>query len=394
MAYPLPLAIRQRASVIATVAIIVLLTLVSALSSPAGAAKSLVTVFADGEERAISTTVLTVGEALDRAGIELGPNDLVEPGLDTFINDASFRINVYRARPVTVVDGNTQKTVLTPYDSPRLIAESAGLTVYDEDKYEFELIDDIFMTGAIGQRLTVDRATLVKLSVYGDTIEHRTHASTVGEVLDEAGVVLGAEDKLTVAADSQIKANSTIGVLRTGTEVVTEDVKKQHPIEQIFDSNMFSGQTEIRTHGFDAVYSVTFELDLENGVEVGRREISRVLKKKAVTEVQIIGTKITNPSSNVSIGRSLAAARGWTGGEWQCLYSLWQKESGWNHLAANPSSGAYGIPQSLPGSKMAARGSDWQTNPATQIEWGLDYIGGRYGTPCGAWNHSVANNWY
>jgi hypothetical protein len=70
------------------------------------------------------------------------------------------------------------------------------------------------------------------------------------------------------------------------------------------------------------------------------------------------------------------------------------KESGWNHTAMNPSSGAYGIPQSLPGTKMATAGADWQTNPATQISWGLGYISGRYGSPCNAWAHSQAVNWY
>ncbi|WP_306371643.1 lytic transglycosylase domain-containing protein [Nocardiopsis sp. CC223A] len=91
----------------------------------------------------------------------------------------------------------------------------------------------------------------------------------------------------------------------------------------------------------------------------------------------------------------MVLAEGWAESEFtDCLEPLWQKESGWNHLAQNPSSGAYGIPQSLPGDKMASHGSDWQTNPATQIAWGIDYIKGRYGTPCGAWAHSQANNWY
>ena len=77
-----------------------------------------------------------------------------------------------------------------------------------------------------------------------------------------------------------------------------------------------------------------------------------------------------------------------------CLNKLWNKESGWNYKATNPSSGAYGIPQSLPGSKMASEGSDWKTNPATQIKWGLGYIEGRYDTPCGAWAHSQDVGWY
>jgi uncharacterized protein YukE len=96
----------------------------------------------------------------------------------------------------------------------------------------------------------------------------------------------------------------------------------------------------------------------------------------------------------MALGQKMAAARGWTGQQFTCLQKLWVKESGWNAAAKNPSSGAFGIPQSLPADKMASAGADWQTNPATQIKWGLDYIAGRYGNPCGAWAHEVANNWY
>jgi hypothetical protein len=101
-----------------------------------------------------------------------------------------------------------------------------------------------------------------------------------------------------------------------------------------------------------------------------------------------------DPGSNRALGQSLLAGFGFGADQWPCLDSLWQKESGWNHLAQNPSSGAYGIPQSLPGDKMATVGSDWQTNPETQIRWGLGYTQGRYGTPCAAWQHSQVNNWY
>jgi hypothetical protein len=94
-----------------------------------------------------------------------------------------------------------------------------------------------------------------------------------------------------------------------------------------------------------------------------------------------------------AIARLMVAER-WGSGQFGCLEQLWQKESGWNYRAANPSSGAYGIPQALPGSKMAGAGSDWRTNPVTQIRWGLGYIKARYGTPCGAWAHSRAHNWY
>jgi hypothetical protein len=85
---------------------------------------------------------------------------------------------------------------------------------------------------------------------------------------------------------------------------------------------------------------------------------------------------------------------GWGADQFGCLVELWDRESGWSHTAANPTSSAYGIPQALPGSKMASAGPDWQTNPITQIRWGLGYIRDSYGSPCSALGHSHANNWY
>ena len=95
-----------------------------------------------------------------------------------------------------------------------------------------------------------------------------------------------------------------------------------------------------------------------------------------------------------TIGRILAARRGWTGEQFTCLDKLWTRESNWQVHERNASSGAYGIPQSLPASKMATIASDWRDNPVTQIRWGLGYISGRYGTPCAAWAHSQAHNFY
>jgi len=88
------------------------------------------------------------------------------------------------------------------------------------------------------------------------------------------------------------------------------------------------------------------------------------------------------------------SAYGWGRDQWGCLDALWRRESGWNELARNPSSGAYGIPQALPGDKMAVEGADWRTNPYTQIRWGQTYIKQRYGTPCNAWSHSQRYGWY
>lgn len=101
-------------------------------------------------------------------------------------------------------------------------------------------------------------------------------------------------------------------------------------------------------------------------------------------------------SSDVALGQRMAAAEGWTGAQWTCLDELWTKESGWQMVWNTAGSGAYGIPQSLPASKMASAGADYMTNPATQIRWGLGYISQTYGTPCAAWAHeeSTSPSWY
>ncbi|MBZ4488399.1 lytic transglycosylase domain-containing protein [Microbacterium sp. cx-55] len=106
------------------------------------------------------------------------------------------------------------------------------------------------------------------------------------------------------------------------------------------------------------------------------------------------GSGDNSPAGAQATARGMLAGYGWGDDQFGCLVSLWNKESGWNYRASNGGSGAYGIPQALPGSKMASAGADWQTNAATQIAWGLGYISGRYGSPCGAWSHSQSVGWY
>ena len=99
------------------------------------------------------------------------------------------------------------------------------------------------------------------------------------------------------------------------------------------------------------------------------------------------------PTDPRSFGRDMLARRGWSL-QYDCLDALWSRESNWQVTATNPSSGAYGIPQSLPAGKMMVAGADWRTSAATQITWGLDYIGQRYGRPCNAWHHEQTYGWY
>jgi hypothetical protein len=101
----------------------------------------------------------------------------------------------------------------------------------------------------------------------------------------------------------------------------------------------------------------------------------------------------TSPGTAEAIAQSLLPSYGFASSQWSCLYNLWEAESGWSTTAEN-ASGAYGIPQALPGSKMASAGPNWATDATTQIKWGLGYIQGTYGTPCSAWDHEEAYGWY
>ncbi|MGN6333329.1 MAG: lytic transglycosylase domain-containing protein [Motilibacteraceae bacterium] len=121
------------------------------------------------------------------------------------------------------------------------------------------------------------------------------------------------------------------------------------------------------------------------------RRAAEAAKARAAAAARAARDAVRDPRG---IARDLAAQRGWGSGQFACLETLWQMESGWRVQAANSSSGAYGIPQALPGSKMAAFGSDWRTNPVTQIKWGLSYIASSYGTPCSALSVHRSKGWY
>jgi hypothetical protein len=126
----------------------------------------------------------------------------------------------------------------------------------------------------------------------------------------------------------------------------------------------------------------------------GLARAARAKAARARSAARSPSRSVSSPGDPRSTARALMSRYGFAASQFGCLDSLWVKESGWNYRATNPSSGAYGIPQSLPATKMASAGSDWRTNPTTQIRWGLNYIRDRYGSPCAAWAHSQRTNWY
>ena len=123
-------------------------------------------------------------------------------------------------------------------------------------------------------------------------------------------------------------------------------------------------------------------------------DAAQAAAEQAAAEAAALAQANTPDGAKATARQMMADRYGWGEDQFSCLNSLWTKESGWNYQAYNASGGATGIPQALPGSKMASAGSDWQTNAATQISWGLGYIDSVYGSPCSAWGHSQASNWY
>ncbi|MGO1770271.1 MAG: phospholipase [Microbacterium sp.] len=145
----------------------------------------------------------------------------------------------------------------------------------------------------------------------------------------------------------------------------------------------------------DAVVAETAQVREEAAAEKERAAQEKKKAEAAAAAVEEAASAARTPEGAQDAAAEIAADEfGWGSGEFSCLSNLWSKESGWDYQATNGSSGAYGIPQALPGSKMDTVASDWETNPLTQIRWGLTYIADAYGTPCSAWGHSQAMNWY
>jgi hypothetical protein len=148
-----------------------------------------------------------------------------------------------------------------------------------------------------------------------------------------------------------------------------------------------------RNGGFAASSALQATMAAARQLAAQQQADNRASRVRASVRANRSTTRPVATGSVRALGQKMAAARGWSGAQWSCLDDVWTHESGWGTTAENPS-GAYGIPQAAPGSKMSSVGSDWRTNPATQISWGLSYIARTYGTPCGAWGFWQEHYWY
>lgn len=387
-------AARARARAARATAQAVVLAVVAGGTSAFAAMHKDVTVDVDGRQVQVQAFGRTVGDVLAAGRIEVGDGDLVAPGVDQAVARTG-QVVVRHGREIEVEVDGQQRTVWT-----------TALTV-GEAVEELGLRDGVRLSASrsatVGRDvLRVSTQKTVHLVVDGQVIDGVTSGSTVRDALREIGLVLEEADQVSVPLDAAAVDGLVVLVTRAATSGETVNEVVPFGVQEVEDATLVKGNRVVKTTGRTGQRTTTYSLDVVGGVVVGRTVLASVVTVEPVDQVVRVGTAelpdpstvAVEPGTAQAMGKEMAAARGWGDDQFACLLALWNKESGWRWNAENKSSGAYGIPQSLPGSKMATVADDWRTNPATQITWGLNYIAGRYGDPCGAWAHSQAKNWY
>lgn len=271
----------------------------------------------------IPSRASTVGEFLDNANIELDRYDRVEPAQDAHILGDDFKINVYRARPVTIIDDGKRIQAFSAATTPRSVAEQVGLKVHPEDRLVSEAPGNFLRDRVLGEKVIIDRATPVNINLYGTPESTRTRAKTVDELLKEVGVKLAEKDSVKPALGTPITANLQIFVTREGIQIVTAEEEIPMQVEIIEDASLSFGAQAIRQQGSPGRKTVTYEITLENGQEVSRRVIQEITTSPPVTQI---------------------VARGPQGDFGQALAQLRQCEAGGNY-SINTGNGYYGAYQ-------------------------------------------------
>lgn len=366
---------------------------VSAEAVVQSAEEHIITLHDDGVEKGFITKAKTLREAFASEGIRIDERDVTEPSMDAKLVAASYEVNIYRARMVIIRDNGAETKVISSYRTGKQIAKQAGITLHDEDIAELRPSTDIVTDGA-AEVMTIKRAIAVNFEFYGKKAVAYTQAKTVAEMLYTKGIKLGLSDGITPSLQTKITKDMSIRLWRNGIQTITVDEDVAFETEQRRDANHSRGYKEIVTPGVNGRRTVSYEINMQNGLEVARREINSNIIKQPTKQVEVIGAKgcANDVGANKVLGHQMMLQAGFAEDQWTYLDMLWSHESGWAECKANYSgSGAYGIPQALPGSKM---GSGWQDDPAVQIRWGLGYIRDRYGNPYGAYSHWRAKNWY
>lgn len=367
----------------------------------ARATDSLVVIIShDKVEQTVPTRQTTVGELLQTLNIRLKQGDIVEPAAVTEIKQDDFRINVYRAVPIEVVDNGRKSFTFSAATTPRSIAKQAGAVVYPEDKLRIKPVTEFLADGTLGQQVIIDRAMQVTLNLYGDIVTVRTQAKTVGALLKEKNISLGKDDKVQPVANAPLAAGGQVYLLRQGTQIasVTEEIAM--PQEIITDAGLAFGTSAVRQQGTPGQKVITYQINLQNGKEISRTAIQTATTREPVKHVVVQGASLSGIKGNMALA-------GIAPGDYNYVDYIISHESGWCPTKAQgqygscppfsgsvPTYGGYGLCQSTPPQKMASAGADWQTNPVTQLKWCHNYAMARYGSWQAAYNRWLATkNW-
>ncbi|MFG2223806.1 transglycosylase SLT domain-containing protein [Streptomyces sp. NPDC048644] len=231
-----------------------------------------------------------------------------------------------------------------------------------------------------------------RISVRGFAVASATAVTTVGAVV---GVAAGNEPG-SVANTEATAADATIADIPAGQQAQVQTASlTQQADDQSTQADAAALKTAQESARKAAAQTAQEKKDAADDAKAKADAEAREKKKLAANRSAARDAGDFVAKGSYTIAETQAIARQMIPGEqFQCFSNIVSHESGWNYKATNASSGAYGLVQALPGSKMSSAGSDWQTNPATQIKWGLNYMNSRYGSPCGAWQFWQANSWY
>ena len=352
--------------------------LADATKPAAKAGEKLVTIYDRGAEKTIVTKARTIREALKLAKFSIDERqDVVEPSLDSEMVAEKYNINIFRARPITIVDGNKRLKVTTAEQTPALIAKAAGIEVFEEDKTTLSNSDNMAVDGA-NMVMKIDRASMVNFVLYGKESVIRTHAKTVGELLKEKNINPKKDDTLSVDRSAKIIPGMKIELWRNGKQTITAEEDVKFEVEKVQDANRDSGYREVKQAGENGKKNVTYEIEMKNGVEVSRKEIASVVTKEPKKQIEIVGTK-SSTSFSGSFSEALARLRSCEGnytsntgngyyGAYQFDKRTWGNYGGYELASDAPAA----VQDEKAWQTYKARG--WQPWPTCKVKMGLQDI--------------------
>ena len=343
----------------------------------AGSSERLITIHDRGQEIGLITKATTLRQAFSEAKIDLDSNDLVEPGLDKALVGKSYQVNVYRARPLVIVDGNTRQLVMSAYQTPRQIAEAAGISLHDQDEAELKVSGNMIRDGASVQ-MVIDRALAVKLVLYGKKSVVYTQANTVAEFIKDKNIHLKAKDSLAIDKNTQIRDGMKIEIWRNGKQTVTEEESIAFTTRKIQDANQEIGYRKVDTPGAKGTKMVTYQIEMRNGKEISRKEIQVVVTKQPTKQVETVGAKFSNTfdgSFSEALSRLRSCEGSYSSNTGNGYYGAYQYDIGtWGGYKGYPNAAA--APPAVQDQKAweTYQGRGWQPWPSCKNSMGLQDI--------------------